>query len=91
MIIPAEYIIAGFIALSGAIVALFKVLSAHGNQTEDKLSRVERLREEDNKEIKGLIGEVSGLKAERRGFEAGVERISSQVLQEIRSLKGREQ
>lgn len=59
----------------------------HANENKERLKTSESKHEKAREELKDLHGKVERLSGEREGFEAGVERISALVLEEIRSKK----
>jgi hypothetical protein len=83
----AEYIISGFIALSGAIIALWRVEIANQKECREDLKETRELREKDNEEIKDLIGKVEHLQGEQEGFMAGAHIAVERVVQEVKILQ----
>lgn len=74
-------------ALTGVIAYLWRRDLAHSNETKARLEKSENKHNEAQNELKELHGKVERLSGEREGFEAGVERVSALVIEEIRTIK----
>lgn len=79
MQIPDEVVLAAVASLSGAVVAMGKIIWDRSKKTEEELHLT-------RSELQEVREEVVDIKASREGFLKGVEKISSEVISEVRSL-----
>lgn len=87
MDIEAKYIIAAIGGLCGAVVFLWKVVHSHHKVSQENLDRCNEWRDENTKLTMDLTGRVNRLEGEREGFIMGIEKLTDDVIREIRSLK----
>ena len=90
MDIGPEYIVGGFAGMAAAIAVLWKANHTQNTETKSDLREMRGLREQDSEKIIALTGKVAHVEGSREGFLKGVEHISAQVIEEIRSLSEKE-
>lgn len=63
-----------------------KANEKYQERQEQEIDRLRDAREEDSKEIKGLIKEVTEITAGQAAYRLGIEDLSKQVISEVRHL-----
>ena len=87
MELTAAEIIAGVAVLIGFIATLLKVIGKLFTETKTQLTVMESRHFAQTEHVTDLTGKVNRLEGEREGFIMGVEKISNEVIREVRSLK----
>lgn len=77
--VPDELVYGGFATLVGFVVALLKILWSKSEATEKELKTT-------RVQLQEVREEVVDIKASRDGFLKGVEKISNEVLVEVRNI-----
>lgn len=80
-------IITGVGVLIGFIGALLKIIHGHFKETKDRMIQMEDRHRAQNEHVLDLTGKVNRLEGERDGFIMGVEKISAEVIAEVKRLK----
>ena len=84
MELTSSEIVGATVGLVGFIIALLKVIHDHFKETKDRMIKMEERYRSQNDNVISLTGKVNRLEGEREGFLSGVEKISFDVIQEIR-------
>lgn len=87
MDISVEYIVAAIGGLAATIVALWKIIHSHHKLSQENLKQCNAWRDKNTEVTMDLTGRVNRLEGERDGFMMGIERLTDDVIKEIRSLK----
>lgn len=84
MELSSSEIIAAIVALVSFIVALLKVIRDSFKETKDRMVHMEERHRKQNDSVIDLTGKVNKLEGERVGFMLGAEKVSNDVINELR-------